>query len=82
MSAKLSYHGLDETTVNLFLSYLTGSKQKVVLKDCISEIVVVISAVPQGSIIEPLLLMVYTVNIFEAVKFSKVQVVDPSLIDY
>ena len=55
---KLQY-GIDGSLLKLLVNYLQGRKQRVVLDNNTSESITVLSGVPQGSILGPLLLVLF-----------------------
>ena len=56
---KLTSLGLDVHTISWITSYLTNRKQHVVVGGKLSQDVPVLSGVPQGSVLGPLLFLVY-----------------------
>ena len=57
--AKLDAYGFEKETINLLLSYLTKRKQGVKIKDTTSEFLEILSGVPQGSILGPILFNIF-----------------------
>ena len=56
---KLQYYGLSNTELKWFHSYLTGRQQYVEIGDTKSDLLNVTTGVPQGSILGPLLFIIY-----------------------
>ena len=56
---KLKYYGFDSQALNLILSYLNNRKQYVVYNDVKSDLISTNIGVPQGSILGPLLFLLY-----------------------
>ena len=73
LCAKLYYHGLDEVSLSFFKNYLSGRFQRVFVEGGVSDFVRITSGVPQGSILGPLLFLIYTADIFNCVSHSSVQ---------
>ena len=56
---KLHHSGIRGSTHHWISSFLTGRTQKVVVEGCSSDNVPVVSGVPQGSVMEPLLFLLF-----------------------
>ena len=64
--AKLKFYGISGIAYQLFESYLTNRKQFVEYDDIKSDTLDIISGVPQGSILGPLLFIIYMNDISES----------------
>ena len=56
---KLKYYGLDDIAIKLFRSYLTNRYQYVQIENAKSQLLEINTGVPQGSILGPLLFIIY-----------------------
>ena len=63
---KLKYYGLNETSLNLFRSYLHDRYQCTEYNGTCSDVINLTTGVPQGSILGPLLLIIYMNDIHVA----------------
>ena len=65
---KLKYYGLNDASIKWFESYLSNRKQYVEIDNIKSELKSVNIGVPQGSILGPLLFIIYVKDINKASK--------------
>ena len=68
--AKMHAYGFDYDTLSLFLSYLKNRKQGVKVNNTLSHLMTMISGVPQGSILGPILFNLFTNDIIFFMKHS------------
>ena len=69
--AKLRYYGIHDTALLLLISYLNNRKQYVEFEDTKSEILPITVGVPQGSILGPLLFIIYINDFSQASNIFK-----------
>ena len=70
--AKLEAYGFDQSSLEYIYSYLSNRKQRTKVNNSFSEWCSIISGVPQGSILGPLLFNIYLNDIFYFVKKSDI----------
>lgn len=73
LCSKLEYYGFDHISINFFKSYLSNRRQQVVIDNTFSQIASITSGVPQGSVLGPILFLIYTADIFNVIKYCKIQ---------
>lgn len=74
--SKLSYYGFDESAIKWFHSYLSGREQRVEINKIDGSILAsthrpVVRGVPQGSILAPLLFILYSADIVSNIRHCK-----------
>ena len=62
-----SIFGLGGRVIDWLLSFLTGRTQQVLRDVCLSEIVSILFVVTQGSVIGPILFILYVVELFDII---------------
>lgn len=70
LCAKLKYYGFHSSAFNLIKNYLTNRSQSVIINNTVSSALPVTSGVPQGSIIGPLLFVLYTSDVCRQLNYS------------
>ena len=71
--AKLQYYGYSNESCMLIKSYLTNRFQSVCCNNTFSDRAAIASGVPQGSILGPLLFLIYTSDLLKSLNFCKIQ---------
>ena len=69
---KLTHYGVKGIENNWFKTYLTNRKQHVTVSGQTSKNALIEFGVPQGTVLSPLLFLIYIKDLNEAIKFSRV----------
>ena len=65
---KLKYIGIGSSVVFIYMEFLSNRRQRVVVDGATSEWIPIVSSMPQGSMLGPLLFIRYTSEMFELVE--------------
>ena len=67
---KLCSEGIGDSVLSILTQFISNRSQHVMVDGCPSKVVNVVSGVPQGSVLGPLLLILYTSELFPFWKIS------------
>ena len=68
---KLDYYGIGSIAYEWFCSYLKKKKHFVSIQNIMPSVKEILTGVPQGSILGPLLFLIYTNDLHKSIRFSK-----------
>ena len=73
---KLQHYGIRGVALSFFESYLTNRMQQTLVNDVLSDFLKVLCGVPQGSVLGPLLFLLYTNDLAQASNFLMILFAD------
>ena len=79
---KLQWYGIIGNTYQWISSFLSDRHQKVVIDNVSSDSVPVVSGVPQGTVLGPILFIIYMNDVIENIKHSKIRLFADDIILY
>ena len=72
--------GVEGSVLSILTQFLSNRSQQVMVDSCRSKLVNVVSGVPQGSVLGPLLLLLYTLEIFSISENKLIGYADDSIL--
>ena len=82
LRSKLQWYGIVGNTYQWISSFLSDRHQKVVIDNVSSHSVTVVSGVPQGTVLGPILFIIYINDVVENIKHSKIRLFADDIVLY
>ena len=76
---KLCFVGIGDSVLSILTQFLSDRSQHIMVDVCRSKLVNVVSGVPQGSVLGPLLFLLYTSELFSSLENKLIGYADGSL---
>ena len=75
---KLCSVGIGGSVLSILIEFLSNQSQQVMVDGCRSKLVNIVSGVPQGSVLGPLLFLLYTLELFSILENKPIGYADDS----